>query len=40
VKLRDIPFQRHWLYYLALKYALIVLAALVTLYTGFRHYQG
>ena len=32
----DTPFPRHWLYYIILKYGVIVLAVLVTLYTVFR----
>jgi hypothetical protein len=36
----DTPFPRHWLYYLILKYAVIVAAVLVTLYTMFRLYRG
>jgi hypothetical protein len=37
---RDIPFQRHWLYYLVLKYAVIVVAVAVSLYTVYRLYRG
>jgi len=40
MKRRDIPFQRHWLYYLVLKYAMIGIAVAVTLYTLFRLYSG
>jgi hypothetical protein len=40
MKRDDIPFQRHWLYYLVLKYAVIVIAVVVTLYTFFRLYRG
>ncbi len=40
MKRRDIPFQRHWLYYLVLKYAVIVIAVAVTLFTVFRLYSG
>jgi hypothetical protein len=40
MKRGDMPFQRHWLYYLALKYAVIVLAVAVTLYTVYRLYSG
>jgi hypothetical protein len=40
MKRRDIPFQRHWLYYLILKYAVITVAVVVTLYTVFRLYSG
>jgi hypothetical protein len=40
MKRDDIPFQRHWLYYMVLKYAVIVIAVVVTLYTFFRLYRG
>ena len=40
MKRRDIPFQRHWLYYLVLKYAVIVLAVGITLFTAYRLYWG
>ena len=30
MKRRDVPFQRHWLYYLILKYAVIAVAVAVT----------
>ena len=40
MKRRDIPFQRHWLYYLILKYAVIAVAVVVTLYTVYRLYSG
>ena len=40
MKRADSPFQRHWLYYLILKYAVIAAAVLVTLYTVFRLYRG
>jgi hypothetical protein len=32
----DTPFPRHWLYYIILKYGIIVVAVLVTLYTVYR----
>jgi hypothetical protein len=32
----DTPFPKHWLYYIALKYGVIIAAALITLYTIFR----
>jgi hypothetical protein len=32
----DTPFPRHWLYYIALKYAVIVAAALLALYVAYR----
>jgi hypothetical protein len=34
------PFERHWLYYLVLKYALIAVAVAVTLLTAYRLYSG
>jgi hypothetical protein len=40
MKRNDIPFQRHWLYYLVLKYGVIALAVIVTLYTVLRLYRG
>ncbi len=40
MKRRDIPFQRHWLYYLVLKYAVIVIAVAITFYTVYRIYSG
>ncbi|HUZ31070.1 MAG TPA: hypothetical protein VMV19_03025 [Xanthobacteraceae bacterium] len=40
MKRNDIPFQRHWLYYLALKYGVIALAIVVTLYTVLRLSRG
>ena len=40
MKRADSPFQRHWLYYIVLKYAVIVLAALVALYTVYRLHRG
>ena len=32
----ETPFPRHWLYYIILKYGVIVLAVLITGYTLFR----
>jgi len=32
----DTPFPRHWLYYIILKYAVIALAVLFTLYSVYR----
>ena len=32
----DTPFPRHWLYYIILKYGIIVVAVLATLYTIYR----
>jgi hypothetical protein len=36
MKRDDLPFQRHVIYYVVLKYAVIALAVAVTLYTVFR----
>ena len=33
MKREDLPFQRHWLYYVILKYAVIAAAVVVALYT-------
>jgi hypothetical protein len=32
----DTPFPRHWLYYIALKYAVIAVAVLLALYVAYR----
>jgi hypothetical protein len=40
MKRTDSPFQRHWLYYIILKYAVIAAAAVVALYTVYRLYRG
>jgi hypothetical protein len=40
MKREDVPFQRHWLYYLVLKYGVIAAAVLVALYTAYRLYSG
>jgi hypothetical protein len=32
----DTPFPRHWLYYIALKYALIALALAIALYVAYQ----
>jgi len=32
----DTPFPRHWLYYIVLKYSVIVVAALIAIYVAFR----
>jgi hypothetical protein len=32
----DTPFPRHWLYYIILKYGIIVVAVMATLYTVYR----
>jgi hypothetical protein len=40
MKRDDPPFQRHWLYYVILKYAVIAAAVVVALYTVYRLYSG
>ena len=40
MKRADSPFQRHWLYYVILKYAVITAAVLVTLYIVLRLHSG
>jgi len=40
MKRDDLPFQRHWLYYVVLKYAVITAAVVVALYTVYRLYSG
>ena len=40
MKRDDVPFQRHWLYYLILKYAVIALAVAVSVFTAYRLYIG
>jgi hypothetical protein len=40
MKRTDSPFQRHWLYYMILKYAVIAVAAGITLFTAYRLYSG
>jgi hypothetical protein len=40
MKRRYMPFQRHWLYYLVLKYAVIAVAVAVSLFTAYRLYRG
>ena len=32
----DTPFPRHWLYYIVLKYGVIVVAVLIALYIAYR----
>jgi len=32
----DTPFPKHWLYYIVLKYAVIIAAVAFTLYVAFR----
>ena len=38
MKRDDIPFQRHLVYYVILKYAVIAAAVAITLYTVYRLY--
>ncbi len=40
MKREDLPFQRHWLYYLILKYAVIAAAIVVALYMVYRLNSG
>jgi hypothetical protein len=40
MKRDDLPFQRHWLYYVVLKYAVIAAAVVVALYAVYRLYPG
>jgi hypothetical protein len=40
MKREDLPFQRHWFYYVVLKYAVIAAAVVVALYTVYRLYSG
>lgn len=40
MKRADSPFQRHWLYYLILKYAVIAAASIVALYAVYRLYSS
>lgn len=40
MKRADLPFQRHWLYYAILKYAVIAVAVLVAVYTVYRLYSS
>jgi hypothetical protein len=37
MKKPDTPFARHWLYYIVLKYVLIALAILLTLYVAYQY---
>src|SRR5262249_47033100 len=32
----DTPFPRHWLYYIVLKYAVLIAALVITVYTAYR----
>ena len=36
MKKPDTPFPRHWLYYIALKYGVLIAALVITLYTIYR----
>jgi hypothetical protein len=36
----ETPFPRHWVYYLIVKYVVIVAAIVVTLFTAYRLYHG
>ncbi|MGE0036852.1 MAG: hypothetical protein AB7S93_14535 [Xanthobacteraceae bacterium] len=36
----DTPFPRHWLYYIVLKYGVILAAVLVALYVAYRVFGG
>jgi hypothetical protein len=36
MKRDDLPFQRHWIYYVILKYAVIGVAVAVAVYTAYR----
>ena len=40
MKRTDSPFQRHWLYYMILKYVVIAAAVAITFYTVYRLYRG
>ena len=40
MKREDLPFQRHWLYSVILKYAVIAAAVVVALYTVYRLTSG
>jgi hypothetical protein len=40
MKRADSPFQRHWLYYLILKYAIIAAAVFVSFYALHRLYSS
>jgi hypothetical protein len=40
MKREDSPFQRHWLYYLTLKYGVIAAALVVALYVVYRLSSG
>jgi hypothetical protein len=36
MKKPDTPFPRHWLYYIVLKYAVLIVAAAIAVYIAFR----
>jgi hypothetical protein len=36
----DTPFPRHWLYYIVLKYGVIVVAIVLALYVAWRVFGG
>jgi hypothetical protein len=36
MKRPETPFPRHWLYYIVLKYAVLIAALVITLYTLYR----
>jgi len=40
MKREDVPFQRHLVYYLILKYVVIAAAVAITAYTAYRAYSG
>jgi hypothetical protein len=40
MKRDDLPFRRHWVYYVILKYAVIAAAIVVALYTVYRLTSG
>ena len=40
MKREDSPFQRHWFYYLAVKYGVIAAAVVISLFTVYRLYRG
>jgi hypothetical protein len=40
MKREDLPFPRHWLYHVILKYAVIAAAVVIALYTVYRLYSG
>ena len=40
MKREDVPFQRHLVYYVVLKYAVIAVAVAITLFTAYRLYRG